>query len=71
MQFIVQAFVFLLQTALGASGVDLTLTAAGSAPQGATLLGTTTVVETGVAVLTISRGTGPTLRTFWTGYWSA
>ena len=71
MQFIVQAFVFLLQTALGASGVDLTLTAAPSAPQGATLLGTTAVVQTGVAVLTISRGTGPSKRTFWTGYWSA
>jgi len=32
MLFIVQALVFLLQTALGASGVNLTLTAAGSAP---------------------------------------
>jgi len=71
MQFIVQAFVFLLQTALGASGVDLTLTAAQTPPQGATLLGTTAVVETGVAVLTISRGTGPAKRTFWTGYWAA
>jgi hypothetical protein len=71
MQFIVQAFVFLLQTALGASGVDLTLTAAQFAPQGATLLGTTAVVQTGVAVLTISRGTGQAKRTFWTGYWSA
>ncbi|HTW91738.1 MAG TPA: hypothetical protein VMH22_08525 [bacterium] len=71
MLFIVQAFVFLLQTALGASGVNLTLTAAGSAPSGATLLGTTAVVQTGVAVLTISRGTGPSKHTYWTGYWSA
>jgi hypothetical protein len=71
MQYMVQAMVFLLQTALAASGVDLPLTAAGSAPQGATLLGTTSVVQAGYVVLTISRGTGPTKRTFWTGYWSA
>ena len=70
MQYIVQAFVFLLQTALGCSGVDLTLTAAQSAPQGATVLGTTAVVQTGVAVLTISRGTGPSKHTYWTGYWT-
>ncbi len=71
MQFIVQAFVFLLQTALGCAGVDLKLTASPSAPEGSTLLGTTADVQTGVAVLTISRGAGQTLRTFWTGYWTA
>jgi hypothetical protein len=71
MLFIVQALVFLLQTALGCAGVDLTLTAAPTPPQGAALLGTTSVVQTGVAVLTISRGTGPAKRTFWTGCWSA
>ena len=71
MLFIVQAFVFLLETALGAAGVDLTLTAAPTPPQDGTLLGTTAVVQTGVAVLTISRGTGPSKRTFWTGYWTA
>ena len=70
MQYIVQAMVFLLQTALGASGVNLTLTAGQTAPQGATLLGGTSVVHTGVAVLTISRGFGPAKHTFWTGYWS-
>ena len=70
MQYIVQAFVFLLQTALGCAGVDLTLTAAQSAPQGATLLGSTSVVHTGVVVLTISRGTGPSKHTYWTGYWN-
>ena len=53
MQFIVQAFVFLLETALAAAGVDLTLTAGPTPPQGATLLGPTSVVHTGVAVLTI------------------
>jgi hypothetical protein len=71
MQFIVQAFVFLLETALGCAGVDLTLTAAQTPPQGATSLGTTAVVESGVAVLTISRGAGQSKRTFWTGYWTA
>ena len=71
MQYIVQAMVFLLQTALGCAGVDLTLTAAQSAPQGATLLGTTAVVQVGFVVLTISRGTGPLKHTYWTGYWSA
>ena len=71
MQFIVQAMVFLLQTALGCAGVDLKLTAAPNAPQGSTLLGTTAVVQTGVAVLTISRGTGQALHTFWTGHWTA
>ncbi len=71
MQFIVQAFVFLLETALGAAGVDLVVTASPSAPPGATLLGTTAVVQTGYVVHTISRGTGPTLKTYWTGYWSA
>jgi len=70
MLFIVQAFVFLLQTALGASGVNLTLTAAGSAPSGATLLGTTAVVQSGVAALTISRGSGETMHTCFTGYWT-
>jgi len=71
MQYIVQAMVFLLQTALGASGVNLTLTAAQSAPPGATLLGTTAVVQVGFVVLTMSRGTGPSKHTYWTGYWSA
>jgi hypothetical protein len=71
MLFIVQAFVFLLETALGAAGVDLTLAAAQTPPQGGTLLGTTAVVQTGVAVLTISRGTGQSKCTFWTGYWTA
>ena len=71
MQYIVQAMVFLLQTALGATGVDLTLTAAQSAPQGATLLGTTAVVQVGFVVLTFSRGTGQSKHTYWTGYWSA
>ena len=71
MQFLVKACVFLLNTALACAGVDLTLTDAPNAPEGATLLGTTGVVPVGVVDLTITRGTGPALRTFWTGYWTA
>ena len=71
MLYIVRALVYLLQTALGASGVDLTVTAAQSAPSGAPLLGTTSVVQTGYVVETFTRGTGPAKTTFWTGYWSA
>ena len=67
----VRAFVFLMKTALGCAGVDLTLAASPTPPQGGTLLGTTDVVQVGVAVLTITRGTGPAMRTFWTGYWTA
>jgi hypothetical protein len=71
MLYIVRALVYLLKTALGASGVDLTVTAAQSAPPGAALLGTTSVVQVGYVVETFTRGTGPLKQTFWTGYWSA
>jgi len=71
MLFIVRAMVFLLETALGCAGVDLTLAAAPTAPVGGTRLGTSNVVQTGVVVLTISRGTGPALVKFFTGYWIA
>ncbi len=71
MLFIVRALVFLLETALAVSGVDLEITSAGTAPQGASLLGSTAVVQTGYVVQTFSRGTGPSKVTFWTGYWSA
>ena len=71
MLYIVRALVFLLETALAATGVDLALTAAPTPPQGGTLLGTTAVVQTGVGALAISRGTGPSKTTFWTGYWTA
>ena len=71
MLYIVRALVFLLQTAVGASGVNLTVTASQSAPPGAPLLGTTTVVQNGYVVETFTRGTGPSKTTFWTGYWSA
>ena len=71
MLYIVRALVYLLQTALGASGINLTVTAAQSAPQGAPLLGTTSVVQNGYVVQTFTRGTGLSKQTFWTGYWSA
>jgi hypothetical protein len=39
--------------------------------QGGTLAGITGVGQAGVAVLTLSRGTGPSKQTFWTSQWSA
>ena len=71
MAYIVQACVFLLETALACAGVTLSLSDAPNAPEGATLLGTTGVVQVGVVVLTITRGSGPSLRTYFTGYWTA
>jgi hypothetical protein len=71
MLYIVRALVYLLQTALDASGVDLTVTTSQSAPPGAPLLGTTSVMQNGYVVQTFTRGTGPAKTTFWTGYWSA
>ena len=41
------------------------------APENGTLVGTTDVVQVGVVVLRLSRGTGPTLHNYWTGYWNA
>jgi hypothetical protein len=71
MVYIVRALVFLLETALAAVGVDMKLVSGQTPPQGGTLVGTTGVVQAGVAVLTLSRGTGQTLHTYWTGYWTA
>ena len=71
MLYIVLAMVFLLTTALAAAGVTLSLSDAPNAPEGATLLGTTGVVQVGVVVLTITRGSGPSLRTYFTGYRTA
>ena len=71
MLYIVLAMVFLLTTALAAAGVSLSVGDAPNAPEGATLLGTTGAVQVGVLVLTITRGTGPALKTYFTGYWTA
>jgi hypothetical protein len=71
MLYIVRALVFLLETALACVGVNLALADAPVPPEVGTLVGTTDVVQVGVVTLTLSRGTGPAMRTFWTGYWTA
>ena len=71
MAYLVQAFVFLLETALACVGVDMSLTAQPTPPEGGTLVGTTETVQVGVAVLKFSRGSGPSLHEYWTGYWTA
>ena len=71
MVYLVRAFVFLLETALAAVGVTMTLGDAPVAPENGTLVGTTDVVQVGVVTLRLSRGTGPTLHNYWTGYWNA
>ena len=71
MVYLVRALVFLLETALACVGVDMTLDDSPTPPQGGTLVGTTDVVQVGVAVLKLSRGTGPAQHTYWTGYWTA
>jgi hypothetical protein len=71
MLYIVKALVFLLETALACVGVTMTLGEAPVAPETGTLVGTTDVVQIGVVTLKLTRGTGPTQQTFWTGYWNA
>jgi hypothetical protein len=71
MLYIVRALVFLLETALACAGVDLTLGDAPVAPETWTLVGTTDVVQVWVVTLKLSRGSGPTQQTLWTGYWNA
>lgn len=71
MVYLVRAMVFLLETALAAVGVDMTLADAPVAPENGTLVGTTDVVQVGVVTLALTRGSGPTLQTFWNGYWDA
>ena len=70
MLYIVRALVFLLETALAASGVTVTLSAESQAPVGATLLGAAPAVSLPMRTLKLTRGTGPDLVTFWTGYWT-
>jgi len=71
MVFLVQALVFLLETVLSAAGMTMRLDDAPTPPPGGTGVGTSDVVQAGVAVLTLTRGTGPSLHTYWTGYWTA
>ncbi|HTW91488.1 MAG TPA: hypothetical protein VMH22_07230 [bacterium] len=70
MVYIVRALVFLLETALNASGMTMTLAAADNAPQGGTALGTAPALSKPVRTLVITRGQGETMTTFWTGYWT-
>jgi hypothetical protein len=71
MVYIVRALVFLLETVLAAAGMTMSLNDAQTPPSGGTGVGSTDVVQAGVAVLTLTRGTGPSLQTYWTGYWTA
>ena len=69
MLYIVRALVFLLETAVAASGVTVTLAAQTQPPTGATLLGSVPALSLPVRTVKLTRGTGPSLETFWTGYW--
>jgi len=70
MLYIVRALVFLLETALAASGVTMTLAAQAQPPTDGTLLGSVPPLVLPVRTLKLTRGTGPGLQTFWTGYWT-
>jgi hypothetical protein len=70
MLYIVRALVFLLETAVAAAGVTMTLAAQAQPPAGGTLLGSVPVLSQPVRTLKLTRGTGPGLVTFWTGYWT-
>ena len=70
MLYIVRALVFLLETAVAASGVVMTLTAEATPPSDGTLLGTAPALVQPVRTLKLTRGTGPSLVTFWKGYWT-
>ena len=67
---LVRALVFLLQTALDAAGMTMTLVAQDTPPEGGTALGSAPALVLPVRTLTITRGTGPTMETFWIGYWT-
>ena len=70
MLYIVRALVFLLETAVSASGVTMTLAAQAQPPTDGTLLGSVPALSQPVRTLKLTRGTGPGLVTFWTGYWT-
>ena len=70
MLYLVRALVYLLETALAASGVTMTLTGDAQPPTGATLLGSLPPLVLPVRTVKLTRGTGPTLHTYWTGYWT-
>ena len=70
MLYLVRALVYLLETALAASGVTMTLTSSAQPPSGGTLLGSAPALGQPVRTLKLTRGAGPALQTFWTGYWT-
>jgi len=70
MLYIVRALVFLLETAVAVAGVTMTLTAQAQPPAGGTLLGSAPALAQPNRTLKLTRGTGPALRTYWTGYWT-
>jgi len=70
MLYIVRALVFLLETAVAAAGVTMTLTAEATPPTDGTLLGSVPPLSLPVRTLKLTRGSGPSLVTFWTGYWT-
>ena len=70
MLYLVRALAYLLETAVAASGVTMTLAGEAQPPTGGTLLGTAPALSQPVRTLKMTRGTGPTLHTYWTGYWT-
>jgi hypothetical protein len=70
---LVYAMVFLLNTALNAVGIVLNLTFAADPPEGSSLLGSVGSLggsdEPGAFILRMTRGSGPSLRTYFTGHW--
>ncbi len=70
MLYLVRALVYLLETALAASGVTMTLAAAAQVPSDGTLLGSVPALVLPVRTVKLTRGTGPSLHTYWTGYWT-
>ena len=70
MLYLVQALVFLLDTVLAAAGMKMTLSSDAQPPVGATPLGSAPALALPTRPLRLTRGTGPTLHTYWTGYWT-
>jgi hypothetical protein len=62
--------VFLLETAVAVAGVTMTIGAQAQPPAGGTLLGSAPALALPFRTLKLTRGTGPGLQTFWTGYWT-
>ena len=70
MLYLVRALVYLLEMALAASGVTMTLTAEALPPSDGTLLGSAPALSQPIRTLKLTRGSGPSLVTFWKGYWN-